>query len=147
VLRLNKKTEYALLALRYLSQRESLASARVISSWYNIPEMLMAKVLQLLKRAGLVDATKGASGGYQLTLPLSEVALIDVLNIFNEQVQIVECLTDEHDSCQQQAQCDIRGPLEVLNEAITAPLQRMSVGDLFREGQPGARPRVLSIYR
>ena len=149
MLRLNKKTEYALLALRFMSRQEEpeLASAKVIAAWYNIPEMLLAKVLQVLKRAQLVDATKGSGGGYRLNRPLNGVPLLEVLDLFNEHVQLVDCLGEDHEECQQIAQCDIRGPLDVLNRAIMAPLSRMSVADLFEEEHAAPRPRGLSIYR
>lgn len=172
MLRLNKKTEYALLALRFMSRQEEatlprasrergdageepserqvsgtaeLASAKAIAAWYSIPEMLLAKVLQVLKRAELVAATKGSGGGYRLSRPLEQIPLLTVLDLFNEHVQLVDCLGDDHEACQQAAQCDIRGPLDVLNRAIMTPLSRMSVADLFTEESP--RPRALSIFR
>lgn len=149
MLRLNKKTEYALLALRYMSRQDEpdLASAKAIAGFYNIPEMLLAKVLQVLKRAGLVDATKGSAGGYRLRRTLDEIPLLSLLDLFNEQVQLVDCLGDDHGDCQQLAQCDIRGPLNVLNDAIMTPLARMTVRDLFTEESRAPKPRVLSIFR
>jgi hypothetical protein len=42
----------------------------------------------------------------------------------------VQC-QDEDGQCEQAAHCDIKGPLEVLNEAVMEPLKRMSVRDLF----------------
>lgn len=147
MLKLNKKTEYALLALRFMSRETSLSSARSIAAWYAIPETLLAKVLQALKRAELIEGTKGSGGGYALAKPLAAIPLLTVLDLFNEQVQLVDCLGEDHDGCQQQAHCDIRSPLTVLNDAILKPLRRMSVQDLFREEPEAARPKVLSIFR
>ncbi len=149
VLRLNKRTEYALLALRFLQRREpeERSSAKEIATWYNIPEMLLAKVLQVLKRAGVVDATKGSGGGYALARPLDQTPLYDVLSMFNEQVRLVDCLSDEHEGCAQQHQCDIKGPLEVLDSVIMEPLKRLSVAELFITDGARVRPRTLSIFR
>jgi len=141
VLRLNKKTEYALLALRQLasasaSPREAGTiavgplTAKAIALRYNIPEMLLAKVLQRLKRHGLVTAAKGSGGGYRLARPLTEVPLLVVLNLFDGESSLVQC-QEEHGACQQLAACDIRGPLAVLNRAMLAPLERMTLADLF----------------
>ena len=148
MLRLTKKTEYALLALRYLSRQEAgPASTREIAAHYNIPEMLLAKVLQVLKRRGIVRATKGAGGGYNLSRGLEAVPLLDVLTAFNEQTSLVECL-GHGEVCAQRDQCDIRGPLEVLNQAIMGPLRAMSVRDLFAaEAGAMAQPKGLSIFR
>ncbi|MCA9516851.1 MAG: Rrf2 family transcriptional regulator [Myxococcales bacterium] len=147
MLKLNKKTEYALLALRFMSRETALSSAKSIAAWYAIPEMLLAKVLQALKHADIIAGTKGSGGGYALSRPLAEIPLLSVLDLFNEHVQLVDCLGDDHDGCQQQAHCDIRSPLSVLNDAILEPLRRMTVQDLFRDEHASARPRALSIYR
>jgi len=133
MLRLNKKTEYALLALRLLDQAPddpTLVTARAIAQRYRIPEMLLAKVLQRMKKQGLVSAAKGSGGGYRLARSLSEVPLLDVLTLFDGVATLVEC-QDGHSDCQQLASCDIKGPLAVLNRAILEPLERMTIADLF----------------
>ncbi|MFT7583239.1 MAG: Rrf2 family protein [Myxococcota bacterium] len=156
MLRLNKKTEYALLALRYLGRTDPdaepsalapgiHASAREIATWYNIPEGLLAKVLQGLKRLGVLTATKGGRGGYRLGRPLSQVPLLQILTAFSGEPGLVECISDNHDTCAQARQCDIKGPLEVLNRAVMQPLQRMSVQDLFIGETRQDTPRMFSI--
>lgn len=168
MLRLTKKTEYALLALRTLAGEASagesrevpgpvglvsatgvaatdalsavrapatLVTARVIAARYQIPEMLLAKVLQRLKKSGIVVAAKGSGGGYRLARPLREVPLVAVLSLFDEHTNLVEC-QDDHGQCQQQESCDIRGPLAVLNAALMEPLKHMTVEDLFVTPRP-----------
>jgi len=159
VLRLNKKTEYALLALRQLASVSGpsgppgpdLVTARAIAQRYNIPEMLLAKVLQRLKRHGLVAAAKGSGGGYRLARPLTEVPLLTVLALFDGEATLVQC-QETHGDCQQLAACDIRGPLAVLARAVLEPLERMTLADLFVSTEPApaprlVRPRLLSIER
>jgi Rrf2 family protein len=148
MLRLNKKTEYALLALRVIGLSDSapdasapLVTAREIATRYRIPEMLLAKVLQHLKRAGIVAASKGSGGGYRLARPLGEIRLAELFGLFEDRVGLVECQTGGDHRCQQEALCDIRGPLEVLSEALMEPLRTLSVRDLF-ERTPV--PRVTS---
>lgn len=151
MLRLTKKTEYALLALRYLGRptadgvAAAAVSVREISAWYNIPDGLLAKVLQGLKRVGVVTATKGSGGGYRLQRPLTEVPLLQILTAFSGEPGLVECISDNHDTCAQASQCDIKGPLEVLNQAVMQPLQRMSVQDLFVGETRGNQASVFSI--
>jgi len=132
VLRLTKKTEYALLALRSLARAtDELVTTKAIAQRYQIPEMLLAKVLQKLKKQGIVAATKGSGGGYRLARDLGALPLTDVLGLFDEHKTLVECQDEDGGQCQQSAHCDIKGPLEVLNAAVMEPLRRMSVRDLF----------------
>ena len=68
MLRLSKKADYALIAMKHLALREGQgsASAREIAEQYAIPVELMAKVLQRLARRGLLSSQQGTRGGYQL---------------------------------------------------------------------------------
>ncbi len=150
MLRLNKKTEYALLALRTLaSEADSdsspdepqLVTAKAIAQRYQIPEMLLAKVLQRMKKRNLVVAAKGSGGGYRLARPVDQIPLLAILELFDEQMSLVECQNEGH-QCQQVSSCDIKGPLAVLNAAVMEPLRRMTIADLF-----GGHPRATTHRR
>jgi Rrf2 family protein len=70
MLRLSKKADYALMAMKDLARRadaSSSTSAREIAERYDIPIELMAKVLQRLVRTGLLVSTQGTGGGYALS--------------------------------------------------------------------------------
>lgn len=151
MLRLTKKTEYALLALRSLAGEAAgveatLVTAKAIATRYRIPEMLLAKVLQRLKKNGLVVAAKGSGGGYRLARPLREIPLVSVLSLFGEHTGLVEC-QDADGSCHQLEGCDIKGPLAVLNDALMEPLKRMSVEELFVTPRPLPRTGEQSHFR
>ena len=68
MLRLSKKADYALMAMKHLALRgdRGSSSAREIAEQYDIPIELMAKVLQRLVRRGLLVSQQGTRGGYQL---------------------------------------------------------------------------------
>ncbi len=69
MLRLSKKADYALMAMKHLAVRPDAASAsaREIAEAYDIPVELMAKVLQRLVRRGLLVSHQGTRGGYRLS--------------------------------------------------------------------------------
>ena len=71
MLRLSKKADYALIAMRHLAASEpgSSSSAREIAESYAIPAELLAKVLQRLVRARLLVSVQGTRGGYKLGRP------------------------------------------------------------------------------
>ena len=149
MLKLTRKTEYALLSLRWLSRAEvPRSSVRKISEHYRIPPTLLAKVLQRLKGGGLVTSVKGSAGGYSLGRPLSEILLTDVLGLFDEQVQLVECLIDEaHCGCEQLLHCDIRQPMESLNRLLMAQLTGLTLDAFFDTRPDVIDDRTLSIGR
>ena len=67
MIRLNRTTEYGLMALRYISNKrrraggpESWASAREIADTYGLPFEITAKTLQRLKDLELIQSAQGA---------------------------------------------------------------------------------------
>ena len=65
MLRLSKKADYALMAMKHLALRHEAgasSSAREIAEAYEIPLELLAKVLQRLVRARLLHLGSGDAG-------------------------------------------------------------------------------------
>ena len=65
MLKITKKTEYALIAIRHIEENNELVSSNEIANKYGIPRELMAKTLQLIAKAGYLKAVKGSKGGYK----------------------------------------------------------------------------------
>ena len=68
MLKITRKVEYALIALRHLQANKEgqLSSAKEIAKAYGIPQELLAKILQRLAQEDIIIAVKGAAGGYKL---------------------------------------------------------------------------------
>jgi Rrf2 family protein len=52
---------------------------RVLAEHHELPEAYLAKHLQSLVRAGLLQATPGPSGGFRLARPASLISVLDVV--------------------------------------------------------------------
>lgn len=82
-MKLTKTTEYALLALLQLadySGDEPVSSHR-LARRAALPERYFLQVLRSLVTHGLLKSTRGVVGGYQLTVPLSEISLLRIMEI------------------------------------------------------------------
>ena len=133
--KLNRKTEYALLALRVLRARSPHEHVRTkaIAEHYRIPVQILAKVLQALKAHGLVAATTGPTGGYRLNRPLTEISFAEVFACFTGSVGLVDCV-EASGCCEQDAHCDIQTPMRILSASIFSFLENISIADLFATG-------------
>ena len=109
MLRLSKKAEYALMALKDLASRPEpeAASAREIAERYGIPVELMAKVLQRLTKTDLLASHHGTHGGYLLARPASRISVADVIEAIDGPIMVTSCTTAD-DECDQYATCNIR---------------------------------------
>ena len=68
MLRLTKKADYGLMALKFLAEHsdETSLSAKDIAEAYHIPPQLLAKILQRLAKVGILRSHAGMNGGYSL---------------------------------------------------------------------------------
>src|SRR6188508_1242202 len=124
MLRLSKKADYALIAMKHLANKDTgptSACAREIAEQYDIPIELMAKVLQRLVRTGLLVSTQGTRGGYTLSRPSASISVADVIEAIDGPFTVTACSSDKHD-CDQYSKCSIRDPLWQIRERIAAAL-------------------------
>ncbi len=134
MLRLSKKADYALIAMKHLATREgrSSSSAREIAEEYNIPVELMAKVLQRLARRGLLVSQQGTRGGYHLAKAADLISVADVIQAIDGPLTVTAC-SHQDDRCGQFAKCNVRDPLWRIRERIIAALATCSVSEMAAE--------------
>ena len=122
MLKLSKKTKYALMAMKYLALQNNgnFATAKQISDNYNIPYELVAKVLQKLKKLELIESFQGIKGGYKLNKIPSSISLLQIISAIEPNYQITECLSHEDsvNNCTHLNCCQIRNPLAKLQKEI-----------------------------
>ena len=84
-MRLQKSTQFGLYAILELARCPNRQlSALDIARIYGISSHHLAKVLRDLGRAGLVDAVRGAGGGYTFSGNARRTTLMDIINIFED---------------------------------------------------------------
>ena len=153
MLRLSKKADYALMAMKHLALRGDRAaggssSAREIAEQYDIPIELLAKVLQRLVRHGLLASQQGTRGGYQLARMPQQISVADVIQAIDGPVTVTACSTEEG-SCEQFAKCNVRDPLWRVRERILSALGECTIAELATEPPalaPEPRPAVLHTH-
>src|SRR5438874_5512212 len=138
MLRLSKKADYALMAMKHLALREDRgsSSAREIAALYDIPIELMAKVLQRLVRRGLLASQQGTRGGYQLARSPAQISVADVIQAIDGPVAVTACSTDEGQQCKQFSKCNVRDPLWRVRERILAALGECTIAELAADPPP-----------
>jgi Rrf2 family protein len=132
MLRLSKKADYALMAMRHLARTASgspSTSAREIAEQYDIPIELMAKVLQRLVRTGLLVSTQGTRGGYALSRSSSAISVADVIQAIDGPLTVTACSTEKND-CEQYSKCSIRDPLWQIRERIAEALGTVTIAEM-----------------
>jgi Rrf2 family protein len=148
MLRLSKKADYALIAMKHLAINSDATSisAREIAEQYDIPIELMAKVLQRLVRRGLLISHQGTRGGYKLSKPTTAISVADVIQAIDGPFTVTACSTqDEH--CDQFAKCNVRDPLWRIKDRILAALSTCSLAEIATDTLVDEAVMPISVMR
>lgn len=130
--KMNKKMEYALMALKHISLKADahLTSAKEIADQMHIPFEVTAKVLQALASRGLLKAEYGAGGGYSLARPLSEVSIHQLSEMLEGHVTLTKCLGHE-EPCELSSTCNITSPISNLNKKVQEFYKSVSLSEVL----------------
>jgi len=63
-----------------LAQPDSTISAKRLASFHELPTAYLAKHLQTLSAAGIVEALPGRSGGYRLARTAESISFLDIVD-------------------------------------------------------------------
>ena len=131
MLRLTKKADYGLMALKFLAEQPdgNAFSAKDIAEAYHIPPPLLAKILQTLARAGLLVSHAGTHGGYALARAAKEISAFEVIRAIDGPLFITSCITI-HGACDLAGHCTIKEPLRKVNDSIKDLLSGIHISDL-----------------
>ena len=93
------KAEYGvrLLIQLGLMGRSGPVSLKAVAAKENLPLAYLERIAALLKKAGLVEATRGAHGGYVLACPAEEITMDAVVLALEGAIAPMECFTEGQD--------------------------------------------------
>src|SRR3546814_1246562 len=92
MLRVTKLTDYATVVLTVLaSEPDVVASAAGLAERAGLEAPTVAKLLKPLAQAGLVEAFRGANGGYRLARPAAGISLFELVEAMEGPLGLTEC--------------------------------------------------------
>jgi Rrf2 family protein len=139
MLRLSKRSDYALIAMRHLATGGRSASARELAERFDIPVELLAKVLQTLARAGLLVSQQGIRGGYALSRSAQQISVADIIVAVDGPLTVTACSDQDH-SCDQYSKCNVRDPLWRLKDRIVGALESCTLAELATDAPASGEP-------
>lgn len=136
-MRLSTRGQYAVRAMLVLAvhQAEAPIPLRRISEIEDISAQYLEQIFVDLRKAGLVEGVRGASGGYQLIRPAGEITAGDILRAVEGPIAPVECVLGEqageaHERCERVNFCVTRELWLRLRDSMSAVLDTTTLADL-----------------
>lgn len=132
MLKITKKVEYALIALKFMVARngDELTSARELCDNFAMPFDTMAKVLQAMNQAGWVSSVKGIKGGYTLNADLTRISFMELSRIVEGKEADDVCMGNKG-MCELHGTCNIVGPVSSLHRHVVAFLEHLTLDQLL----------------
>jgi Rrf2 family cysteine metabolism transcriptional repressor len=135
-MRISSRCEYGLRAMVFLASREGRpVPLPEIAAGEGIPGPFLERILARLRENGLVRATRGVAGGYQLARPPGDIAVGDVVTALEGPLSLVGCVPDDG-GCDRVDSCASRVVWRRLDSAISGALNSITLEDLTREAVP-----------
>jgi Rrf2 family protein len=130
MLKLTKKADYGLIALKHLAMNgPASSSAKEIADTYGIPLALLSKILQKLAKNGFLRSEHGTNGGYKLSRDPKEITALDVIRSIDGPIFLTACFT-ELGFCCHTDKCIVRDPLQKVHEGILRLLASITIADM-----------------
>ncbi|MDH3768701.1 MAG: SUF system Fe-S cluster assembly regulator, partial [Gammaproteobacteria bacterium] len=100
MLRMSRLTDYGTVILAHLARDDSngLHTTSHVAEQTHLASTTVSKLLKMLTRAGLISSFRGATGGYRLARPASEISAAQIIDALEGPVSITECSAQTH-SC------------------------------------------------
>jgi Rrf2 family transcriptional regulator, iron-sulfur cluster assembly transcription factor len=122
--------EYALRILSYLAQRpDEWASGQAIANETHVPMNYLLKILNRLKKNGLVESQKGWGGGFMLKSKKLRTPIFEVVELFDGKKEANGCLFGGG-KCDDKYPCPLHGYWSLINDSYRNMVKDITFGNL-----------------
>ena len=129
-MKVSKKAYYGLRAVVTLAQQSGVTSIHTLAQAENLPAGYLEKILQTLRRAGIVEATKGTTGGYALFQSAADISVWEVLSALDGPIKTVNAPTGTL-PCLHVSHCQTNEVWRVLESKIESTLTDIDIQSLI----------------
>lgn len=125
----------ALIDLAIYSETETV-SIQSIANRQNISVSYLEQLMAKMKKAELVESTRGAAGGYRLARSMDEISVGDVLRVLEGSLEAVDCGGyGEARTCEGAEFCVAKYVWKRINDSITEAVDHIMLGQLIEESR------------
>ena len=135
-MKLTTKGRYAVMAMADLASNTSSGpvSLTEISFRQNISLAYLEQIFIKLKKNKLVKSSRGATGGYLLEKPASEIKLSNIIFAVDEEVRVLNCKKNSKKGCNNKStKCITHNLWDELDQHINGFFEKVKLQDLVKQ--------------
>ena len=135
-MKVSTRVHYGLRAMTELARsyrEDRLLSISEIARNEGLPVAYLEQLVGELRRAGLVEGTRGVRGGYKLARAPGQMTVGDVYRVLEGEVAPVDCTAEDYlpGACAREPECLSRGIWARVQAAILGVLDSTTLDDLL----------------
>lgn len=139
MIKINRKVEYGLVALKYMMGKPpgELTSVREICERFGAPFDPLAHVMRILNTNRLVKSEQGARGGYRLLGDFRGIPFGDFIEMIEDQpLAFATCVLENDHPCSMEDRCNIISPVHHFHNRLMEFMRSVTLGDLMEQRIP-----------
>ena len=146
-MKISTRTEYGiriLVTLAAVGEDDPCMSLTQIAKREKLPHAYLEQLVGDLRRAGLVTATRGQSGGYRLARPAAEIGMTDVVRALEGPLLEMPCAgVEDLEHCDRPQPCSVHEVFQRVYESLSLSLGAMNLAEVAATaGGPPYPPEV-----
>lgn len=146
MLKLAKLTDYAAVVMTAIAAEPSrLHSAQDLADRSHLPAATVSKLLKQLAKAHLIEATRGAQGGYRLLRSPELITVADVVDAVEGPIAVTRC-SIHTGSCNIETSCGTRANWRLINTAIREALEAVTLAQMAAPLRRGGNENPLTFH-
>lgn len=134
MIRLSKLTDYGIVLLTRFADNtdKKWLTARDLAENTGLPLPTVSKLLKTFSKAGVLQAHRGANGGYSLARPSDEITAADVIEVIDGPIGLTDCACGEHsqDVCHIETHCPTKPHWVRISQKIRSALNDVTLLEL-----------------
>jgi Rrf2 family protein len=153
-MKISSRTEYGIRVLVTLARNEGSGclSLAEIARREKLPHAYLEQLVGDLRRAGLVNATRGQAGGYSLARPADEIAMTDAVRALEGPLLEMPCAgADDLEHCDRPQPCSVHEVFQRVYESLSITLGATNLAEVAATAggppyPPAVRRRVVAEH-
>lgn len=138
-MKISSRAHYGVRAMTELAkmyERRPL-SLTEIAETEQMPLPYLEQLIAPLRRAGLVEGTRGLHGGYRLTRAPEVISVGEIVRVLDGPISLVDCVAEDYvtGTCGREPVCLSKGIWGRVKQSIEQVLDSTSLADLLRESE------------
>ena len=132
MLKLTRFADYGVVLMTHIAgSKDAVRSAQSLAEATGIPLPTVSKLLSMFARGGLLQAVRGARGGFRLARDAQEISVADIIGVVDGPIALTQCLEAGSSVCELELLCPSRYAWGTINRAVRETLENLSVAELL----------------